>query len=285
MNTDLSSAPKTTKSGLTEVTRRHGRSSVERCCEWCRKDFLTPSKGGSTARFCSRRCASMEKGSRPEVKARLSAAAQKHPVLKTCEWCGEPFSLASNGKATQARRFCGTKCAASWRASQPESLKRFRDAVTSVPHPLKGRKNPAASERMRLENPMRNPDVRERARLAKIGRTFLARGGNGKLTKPQMLLAQALGFRFPVEFRIKTATVRHLFTSLPPAYSVDLADPMRKVAIEVDGATHRLKRWKFLDARKTSVLQALGWSVLRFTNEEVMENPEAVATKILSFTA
>src|SRR6185436_10700947 len=120
---------------------------------------------------------------------------------------------------------------------------------------MTGRKNPACSERMKANNPMRNPETRHKMIASNKGRTFLARGGNGQLTMQQKALRDATGL--PVEFVITTGPVKHLFPSLPNHYKVDLADPLRKLAIEIDGKTHKLKKWKFFDKRKTAVRDAL----------------------------
>jgi leucyl-tRNA synthetase len=56
------------------------------------------------------------------------------------------------------------------------------------------------------------------------------------------------------------------------------------LAIEIDGRTHKTKKWKFLDKRKTEVLNALGWSVLRFSNQRVDSDLEAVLKEIREFT-
>lgn len=82
-----------------------------------------------------------------------------------------------------------------------------------------------------------------------------------------------------------TAPVKDSFKSLPPCYKVDIADPARMLAIEVDGRTHGTKKWQFLDKRKTDVLNALGWSVLRFSNERVDSDLEAVLREIREFSA
>lgn len=136
---------------------------------------------------------------------------------------------------------------------------------------------------MRENNPMANPVTRAKMAASLMGRTFLARGGKGKMTVQQMALHEATGL--PMEYPITTAAVKGKFPSLPHAYMVDLADPARKLAIEVDGKTHRLRKWKFLDARKTAVLNALGWSVLRFWNQEVDTDLKGVVEKISAFTA
>ena len=112
------------------------------------------------------------------------------------------------------------------------------------------------------------------------GRTFLARGGNGKITAQQQAVARALDL--PMEFPVLTAPVKDQFPSLPACYKVDVACPETLLAIEVDGKTHNLRKWKFLDRRKEAVLSALGWSVLRFTNRQVDEDLPAVLESIRS---
>jgi hypothetical protein len=133
---------------------------------------------------------------------------------------------------------------------------------------------------MKVKNPMANPATLEKMSRALKGRTFLSRGGNGQPTEPQKLLASALGWA--MEHPICTAAVKDIFPSLPNCYKVDIADPAAKLAIEVDGRTHNQRRWKFLDRRKTEVLHALGWRVLRFKNEQVMRDVRAVVTEIES---
>lgn len=153
-------------------------------------------------------------------------------------------------------------------------------AIRGKPIPAEVRA--ASAQRMRERNPMHNPEAREKMRRSLAGRTFLARGGNGKLTPEQLHIHELTGL--PMEYPIPTKAVRDRFESLPNCYKVDLADPTRHLAIEIDGLSHRQKLWRFLDARKTEVLIALGWSVLRFSNAEVNSNAAAVAEKIATFT-
>ena len=166
--------------------------------------------------------------------------------------------------------------------AQPGRLEKSLNALARVRGCCRGKRNPAVSEWVKNNNPQSDPVIREKARQAKLGRTFLSRGGNGQPTVPQLRLAQALGL--PIEYSIVTKPVKDQFTSLPPCYKVDLANPSIKLVIEVDGPTHKLKKWKFLDRRKESVLQALGWSVLRFTNQQVMEGLEEVIAEVSRFT-
>jgi hypothetical protein len=145
----------------------------------------------------------------------------------------------------------------------------------------KGRTRPDSAARMRSNNPMNDPSTLEKMRSSMSGRTFLARGGNGQLTVPQINLSEALGW--PTEYPIETATVADRFDSLPHAYKVDIANPDLKLAIEVDGNSHRSRKWRFLDRRKEEVLAALGWTVLRFPNELVLGDLDLVVKEVTDF--
>jgi hypothetical protein len=192
------------------------------------------------------------------------------------------------GPINDAKRICCcTHCAATWRNAQPGRAEKFTLWIAEGREVARqnrlGSKRPEYSARMRENNPMKNSESVAKMRMSLSGRTFLARGGNGKLTTPQILLAESL--KLPMEFAIPTAMVKDKFQSLPNHYKVDIADPIAKVAIEVDGNSHKSKKWKFLDKRKTLVLNALGWSVLRFWNKEVLENQDAIALQVKAFIA
>ena len=140
-----------------------------------------------------------------------------------------------------------------------------------------------SSKRMKKNNPMKNLESLEKMREKLKGRTFLSRGGNGKITPQQEILFQMLGEGWIMELPILTENAKMLFKSLPPSYKVDIGNPKLKISIEIDGRTHKQKKWKFLDKRKTKILNMLGWKVLRFWNEEVMTNPQKCIQKIQEF--
>jgi len=136
---------------------------------------------------------------------------------------------------------------------------------------------------MRLNNPTKNPDVVEKIKQKMKGRTFLSRGGNGTLTIQQKALCFALGLpESAMELGILTARAKAYFQSLPTCYKVDIGITEVRLAIEVDGHTHTTKKWKFLDRRKTAVLNFLGWTVLRFWNEEVDQNLNGCVQTVMS---
>jgi len=57
-----------------------------------------------------------------------------------------------------------------------------------------------------------------------------------------------------------------------------------KVAVELDGAHHRLKDQMEYDENRTKYLQELGIRTIRILNEEVLSSKENVLRKIIAFT-
>jgi Protein of unknown function (DUF559) len=239
------------------------RSSLARSCERCRLPF---SAKPAAQRFCSRSCAGQWRGTQLKTI---------RPML-TCHWCGTAFRPTSS----KARRFCGNPCAARWRMSQPERSAQKERFWMAGQAARRGRRRPDASRRMRERNPMRDAATIAKMASSLQGRTWLSQhGGRGRLTAPQMVLAKRLAL--PTEFIILTRPVAHLFASLPKWYAVDLACPAAMLAIEIDGNSHRTRRWRYLDRRKTEVLEALGWSVLRYWNHEVLSETDRVVAEVL----
>jgi very-short-patch-repair endonuclease len=61
-------------------------------------------------------------------------------------------------------------------------------------------------------------------------------------------------------------------------YIVDFVCRQRKLVVEVDGASHELTIEH--DAARTAVLESAGYSVLRFTNAQIMNNLDGVIATI-----
>ena len=53
--------------------------------------------------------------------------------------------------------------------------------------------------------------------------------------------------------------------------------------IEIDGDTHGETETKVNDQKRTTYLQSIGLTILRFTNQEVKENIEGVMVKLEGF--
>lgn len=101
-------------------------------------------------------------------------------------------------------------------------------------------------------------------------------GGNGKgLTEPQRILRDRLGWA--TEYVIPVNPRR---PNYPTNYKVDLADPFSMIAVEVDGHSHKTTKIQEADKRKVEYLQALGWQVLRFWNDQILSDLDAVVSQV-----
>jgi very-short-patch-repair endonuclease len=65
-------------------------------------------------------------------------------------------------------------------------------------------------------------------------------------------------------------------------YFVDFVTIAGKLIVEVDGATHSTKRELSYDSQRTKALEALGFRVVRVTNEDVQRNLDGVMQMIWS---
>lgn len=135
-----------------------------------------------------------------------------------------------------------------------------------------------ASERMKKNNPMKNAITREKVsvKLKAIGHKPKIRGGNGQITIPQLLLATALGWE--IEYPVKTLKKENY----PSIYKIDIANPILKIGIEVDGSSHCALSRQAEDKKKVDLLNSLGWNILRFKNEEVLNNLSGCIDRVMS---
>jgi very-short-patch-repair endonuclease len=68
-------------------------------------------------------------------------------------------------------------------------------------------------------------------------------------------------------------------------YFADFACERLRLIIEIDGGVHRLDDVVFRDHLRQMELESLGWTVLRFTSEEVLANPDKVLAAIRTHAA
>lgn len=68
----------------------------------------------------------------------------------------------------------------------------------------------------------------------------------------------------------------------PSAYHLDFAWPDIKLDVEADGYSHCTEDQKRKDAARTEFLERRGWSVLRFSNTMIRNDPDGVRAAIES---
>ena len=200
---------------------------------------------------------------------------RRKKVILPCLGCGVDVQLKGRLGLDQARRnraYCSEACkAVVVSRSRSEAMSRTNRKY--------------ASERMRLRNPMAKEEHRKTmsATLRAMAWKPKVRGGNGKTTKPQEMLAAALGW--PMEVVVTTGARALGRSDIPNCYKLDVAHEGLKIAVEVDGFSHATPTGRDQDARKTAFLQGLGWTVLRFWNSEVLKDLNACVQAVLSTTS
>ena len=199
-------------------------------------------------------------------------ARNRRRHAKTCAHCGASFMGL---KATT--RFCSKRCSSTSRMTTPEARERSRQVMkTMIARPDVQEK--LAAHLSSPSNPLRDPAVRARATEASRALGFPSlNGGNGRgPTRPQRLLADALGW--PMEHAVSTGSPRQ--PGMPTHYKIDIANPELWIAIEVDGVSHMTRAVREADARKDAWLRSRGWTVLRFSNERVLNELPAVLRSV-----
>ncbi|RWQ31856.1 MAG: endonuclease domain-containing protein [Mesorhizobium sp.] len=64
-------------------------------------------------------------------------------------------------------------------------------------------------------------------------------------------------------------------------YIVDFACPTKKLIVELDGSQHARAEASASDAARTTKLEALGWIILRFWNDDVIRDIDNVCQHIV----
>ncbi|TPI32589.1 endonuclease domain-containing protein [Mesorhizobium sp. B3-2-1] len=64
-------------------------------------------------------------------------------------------------------------------------------------------------------------------------------------------------------------------------YIVDFACPTKKLIVEIDGSQHATAKASEMDAARTAKLEALGWTILRFWNDDVIRDIDNVCQHIV----
>lgn len=131
---------------------------------------------------------------------------------------------------------------------------------------------------------MTNPETRAKvsATLIAMGHQPILRGGNGRgPTTAEMRLAEALGWRTNVIYCVGLGK----FRGYPTSYKIDVGNEALRIAIEIDGSSHSSEKVKAADRKKQALLTSRGWTVLRFTNAEVMNRLEECLSTISALPA
>jgi Protein of unknown function (DUF559) len=210
---------------------------------------------------------------------------ERRRVSKPCKNCKKVLRILPEHEC------CSRSCATKWRWRQPKLRKKLLEiAASNGPRITAGilrshAENPkrarqlarASSRRMKRQNPIHMPGVKDRILKARRASGHWApsvRGGNGHPPPvPERRLAKALGRAWKPAV-VPTGKPRG--SGWPGHYKIDLANAQKRIAIEVDGHSHHALTRKAADKRKDRFLRSCGWYVLRFRNEQIMNDLASV---------
>jgi hypothetical protein len=221
----------------------------------------------------------------PRIQKHIMSTSTKPSIFSKCNQCGTDFTLKhvqtwkqATGRATVF--YCSKSCAMTWKHQNNQQL---RDALRGQEMKVKLRDALKSKG-----NWLQTPEAVEKNRQKRIesgihrGKKIKNRGGNGHgLTTPQKMLAEAL--QWQTEYVLKTGATRG--SGMPYHYRLDLANPVLRIAIEVDGRSHLHYKVKASDQRKDEFLKLQGWRVLRFLNQQVIDDLAGCAQMAMSMTS
>jgi len=234
---------------------------VEITCPECGK-VVKVHKG---IKFCSKECAD---SSRRGV--RLVA-----PLIKVCPVCNSSFECNYKKQI-----FCSRPCSDKGKrkgvyptlTEEEREIRRAR--LKQLWQDPQFRK--AVIDRMRSNNPVYMPGVVEkanesRARNNKMRNNF--KYGNGKISPYEQIVQnklEGLGFLYNYAIPTKLAREQDPEARYPNNYKPDFVNLKAKLCIEVDGHYgHSTPSEKLIDAKKEKCLDLLGYTVIRFTHEDI----------------
>src|ERR1700686_943879 len=200
-------------------------------------------------------------------------------IVKICPFCNSEFKTFDGGQ--NARSFCSKSCAMKSRKQSEENKKKLSDSV--IKWNKENNKNPdyickydmeirnclqcnnpfsTYNKRLRFcskvcsnKHHKHSPETKEK--LRKILKTRYEQGlAKGWLPRSSPSFPETITSQILKELGI-------VFVTEHPAkrWLIDFADPVRKIALEIDGKQHDLPKRKASDANKDDYLLSEGWEV------------------------
>ena len=210
-----------------------------------------------------------------------------------CGCCGTEITEERIRELTKSQR-CHYKATGRWYCSQ-DCMKKFVTKQSSERMKILNQTHPAILKHkkdMITNNPMHMTGAKEKMiktlnQIIKEKKEngiewFKEKGGNGKeKPMPQQKMFIALEKLNPImEYVVPTKIKRG--NGYPTCYKIDIGLPDYMIAIEIDGKSHNLIERQKQDQKKQELLEKFGWKVLRFKNQQVMEDLEECVKMVMS---
>ena len=209
-------------------------------------------------------------------------------LRNTCKQCGKLLVYSNTGRYNHPKNFCNKSCATKYSWNN-------KTGIYNGQFSNKGKKRTEEfrekqSKYMKKNNPMYNKEhrnkmvntIRKMALEGKLKNNF--KYGNGKMSKAEEFIYKDL-IKLDFEYNkgVSTKKYKKLFphAEIPFSYKADYINKELKIAIEIDGNSHRYDRVKIADKKKQDVFNFYGYIVLRFSNEEILNNKDRVLKEIV----
>ena len=217
-------------------------------CQQCGGKFRPPKKKPSqknSGKFCSLACAGKWASSHQHCWKRVS---------QNCRHCGKPMSQTHHN-----RKFCSVACRL---LTMEKHCRECNGVFKSIKE---------ASRKPRTT--FCSPSCKQKWIGRKIGKERY------RPTAQENLVAQLFSDCVP-QHRIWTGLKTG--KGCKHWYQPDIAFPKIKLAVEIDGGIHLMPSKILNDQKRTEILNKLGWTVLRFSNRQVLNNTRMVKVAISS---
>ena len=267
---------------------------IIKTCPQCNKSFVAQYRD---SKFCSKVCASLSMSHKVPLKCPVCSKVVYLPqdrkycsractdaarrgtrlvpiVYAVCPVCNKSFEVNYAGK-----RFCSRKCANIGKI-QPSTHTLSEEGRKSLSKHSKMRWQNAefrqsAVDRMTNNNPVYMPGVVEKASATRLENNSLHNNfkyGNGHISPYEQAVKdklEPLGFVYNYAIVTKPARDAYPEAHYANAYKPDFVNLNNKLCIEVDGYGHSTSKERAIDAKKEDCLKFLGYTVIRFTHEDI----------------
>lgn len=252
-------------------------------CMFCEK-ILSYDQVKRNNKFCSSKCFY-------EYNNKIKQDELNNVEQKCCEVCGNALSVKQikNGQRTCSCS-CGAKLRYTLYGPHKLSYEHKEKLFSGLSNLLKSDEyRNIVSNRMKNNNPLKNPDtikkaLKTRERNGNLHRWCGERGGNGKMSKCEQMLfstLSSLGFKYNAPIRLNEMRVKYPDKNYPTNYKPDFTNFDKMLCVEIDGKSHNSKYQKNIDAKKEECLNILGYRVIRFSNDVVLSNFDLVVDTII----
>lgn len=266
-------------------------------CEICGKKVEIPETAESRVRrykksgkaFCSRKCINIYVSQINKARGNTLQLARAGEAVK-CGNCGKTIQTVSLNKVQrgQLKRGEGIYCCHECGMEEKRRKARERGAkarVTRFGEVLKcsvcGQDiNVLATEDGKLLNYERVGRIYCSNKCAKEFVAEVARRQSPEQNRLFNHLKEKI--KCEKEFSISLGVRKKGY---PTHYKVDIAIPSQKIAIECDGRDHRISTVIAKDKKKEKKLEELGWKVLRYWNQEILDDVNSIVTQIMSIVS